>query len=70
MTLPRDVLVGGLGLGFTLEAVLADPRVDEVLVVEIEPALVRWMSDGTIPTGHSCSPTRASRSGWPTWPRR
>jgi len=51
VTLPRDVLVGGLGLGFTLEAVLADPRVERCLVVEIEPALVGWMGDGTIPYG-------------------
>ncbi|MFT4262002.1 MAG: hypothetical protein QM572_01345 [Nocardioides sp.] len=48
---PREVLVGGLGLGFTLEAILADDRVGRVTVVEIEPALVDWMRDGTIPFG-------------------
>lgn len=48
---PRDVLVGGLGLGFTLHAVLADRRVERCTVVEIEPALVDWMRDGTIPHG-------------------
>jgi spermidine synthase len=48
---PRSVLVGGLGLGFTLHEVLADHRVDRVVVVEIEAALVRWMRDGTIPHG-------------------
>jgi spermidine synthase len=50
---PREVLVGGLGLGFTLQAVLADPRVERCTVVEIEPALVQWMSDGTIPHGRA-----------------
>jgi spermidine synthase len=50
---PRTVLVGGLGLGFTAGAVLADPRVEHVLVVEIEPALVTWMTDGTVPHGPS-----------------
>ena len=30
-----EVLVGGLGLGFTLAEVLTDPRVARVLVVEI-----------------------------------
>jgi spermidine synthase len=45
------VLVGGLGLGFTLEAVLADQRVEQVTVVEIEPALVGWLRDGTVPRG-------------------
>src|SRR3954447_8719007 len=48
---PRRVLVGGLGLGFTLEEVLADERVRHVLVVEIEPALVGWLRDGTVPHG-------------------
>ncbi|MBG6097991.1 spermidine synthase [Nocardioides luteus] len=48
---PRHVLIGGLGLGFTLEAVLADPRVEAVTVVEIEPRLVEWMRAGRIPHG-------------------
>jgi len=48
---PQRVLVGGLGLGFTMHEVLADPRVEECTVIEIEPALVGWMRDGTIPHG-------------------
>jgi spermidine synthase len=48
---PRAVVVGGLGLGFTMHAVLADSRVEKVAVVEIEQALVDWMRDGTIPHG-------------------
>ena len=48
---PRRVLVGGLGLGFTLAAVLEDSRVERCTVVEIEPALARWMADGTVPHG-------------------
>lgn len=48
---PRDVVVGGLGLGFTTQRVLADPRVEKVTVVEIEEPLVAWMRDGTIPHG-------------------
>jgi spermidine synthase len=50
---PRAVLVGGLGLGFTVHEVLADPRVEKVAVVEIEEALVGWMRDGTVPHGPS-----------------
>lgn len=50
---PRDVVVGGLGLGFTVQRVLADPRVARVMIVEIEEALVSWMRDGTIPHGPS-----------------
>lgn len=48
---PRRVLVGGLGLGFTMHEVLTDSRVERVTVVEIESDLVGWMRDGTIPHG-------------------
>ena len=48
---PRAVIVGGLGLGFTMHEVLADPRVELCSVVEIEQALVDWMRDGTVPGG-------------------
>ena len=48
---PSTVLVGGLGLGFTLQRVLADPRVERAVVVEIEETLVQWMRDGTVPHG-------------------
>lgn len=38
-----QVLIGGLGLGFTLRAVLATVRQDaRVHVVELMPAIVRW----------------------------
>lgn len=50
---PRDVLVGGMGLGFTMHQVLADTRVERCTVVEIEEALVGWMRDGTIPHGQT-----------------
>ncbi|MCW2832235.1 MAG: spermidine synthase [Nocardioides sp.] len=50
---PRDVVVGGLGLGFTTHRVLADPRVEQVTVVEIEDALIGWMRDGTVPQGRA-----------------
>jgi len=48
---PRDVVVAGLGLGYTTQRVLADPRVEQVKVVEIEESLVGWMRDGTVPHG-------------------
>ncbi len=46
---PDRLLVGGLGLGFTVRELLADPRVRQVVVAELEPAVVSWMSDGTLP---------------------
>jgi spermidine synthase len=58
---PRRVLVGGLGLGFTLDRVLGDRRVEHCDVVEIEPALVEWMRDGTIPHGRQLLADRRAR---------
>jgi spermidine synthase len=48
---PAQVVVGGLGLGFTMHEVLADSRVETCAVIEIEQALVDWMRDGTVPHG-------------------
>ncbi|GCD91245.1 methyltransferase domain-containing protein [Nocardioides sp. LS1] len=48
---PRAVVVGGLGLGYTMHEVLADSRVEKCAVVEIEQSLVDWMRDGTVPHG-------------------
>ena len=39
---PARVLIGGLGVGFSLLEALASPDVGEVTVVEVEPAVVRW----------------------------
>jgi len=36
------VLIGGLGVGFSLRAALAHPSVGSVVVVEREPAVVEW----------------------------
>ncbi len=36
------VLIGGLGVGYTLAAVLADARVGQAVVVELEPKVVEW----------------------------
>lgn len=47
---PARVLVGGLGLGYTVRALLGDSRVGVVLVAEIEPAVVGWMRDGLVPS--------------------
>ncbi len=43
------VLVGGLGLGFTLRALLAEPRVAHVDVVELHAPLVAWAREGLVP---------------------
>ncbi|HET6937609.1 MAG TPA: hypothetical protein VFI19_03355 [Nocardioides sp.] len=48
---PKEVVIGGLGLGYTMHEVLADSRVEKCAVVEIEPALVDWMRAGVVPDG-------------------
>jgi spermidine synthase len=47
---PATLLVGGLGLGYTVRALLAEPGVRRVVVAEIEPALVEWMRAGVVPS--------------------
>ena len=44
----RDVLVGGLGLGFTARELLADPAVTRVTAAEIHAEIADWMREGTI----------------------
>jgi spermidine synthase len=44
-----DVLVGGLGLGYTARAVLTDPRVRSVTVVEALDEVIDWHRRGLLP---------------------
>ena len=44
-----DVLVGGLGLGYTAVAALEDPRVDALTVVEALPEVVDWHERRLLP---------------------
>jgi spermidine synthase len=46
---PWTVVVGGLGLGFTAAAVLADPRVARVVVVELHAAVAAWARETLLP---------------------
>jgi len=39
---PESVLIGGLGVGFSLVEALREPRVARVTVVEVEPTIVAW----------------------------
>jgi spermidine synthase len=53
------VLVGGLGLGYTAAAALADERVQVVDVVERLPEVVAWHTKGLVPLGAAlCSDPR------------
>ena len=46
-----DVVVGGLGLGYTAAAVLEDPRVASLRVVDLLDAVIDWHREGLIPLG-------------------
>ncbi|MFD8910595.1 spermidine synthase [Streptomyces sp. NPDC059575] len=43
-----DVLIGGLGVGFSLAHAAADPHWGRIVVVEREPAVVGWHRDGPL----------------------
>jgi spermidine synthase len=44
-----DVLVGGLGLGYTAHAALASDRVARVEAVEFLPQVIDWLARGLVP---------------------
>ena len=46
-----DVVVGGLGLGYTAAAVLEHPYVREMLVVDALPEVIEWHRSGLLPLG-------------------
>ena len=54
-----SVLIGGLGVGFSLAEASADPRLGRIHVVEREQAIIAWHTAGTAPlrgyagTGHT-----------------
>lgn len=47
-----DVVVGGLGLGYTARAVLRDPRVRSLVVVEAVGEVIRWHERELLPDTH------------------
>lgn len=59
-TAPRPrVLIGGLGVGFSLAAAVADERVAAITVVEVEPAVIAWQRGPLAPySGHAVDDPR------------
>lgn len=47
----RDIVVGGLGLGYTAKAVLEHADVASLLVVEMLDAVLDWHREGLLPLG-------------------
>jgi spermidine synthase len=48
---PLDVVVGGLGLGFTAQSVLTNPAVRHLAVVDALGEVIEWHERGLIPAG-------------------
>lgn len=46
-----DVIVGGLGLGYTAVTALAHPNVRSLRVIEFLPAVIGWHRRGLVPLG-------------------
>jgi spermidine synthase len=46
-----DIVVGGLGLGYTAVAVLEDPAVRSLTVVEVMQPVIDWHRRGLVPLG-------------------
>lgn len=46
-----DVMIGGLGLGYTAKAALDSDRVARVEVVELVQAIIDWIADALLPLG-------------------
>ena len=50
-----DVMIGGLGLGYTANAALAHNSVRTVVVIEIFDAVIEWHRQGLVPLGQRLS---------------
>ncbi len=50
-----DVVVGGLGLGYTAAAALDEERLDKLVVVEYLEGVIDWHRRGLVPLGKSLS---------------
>lgn len=52
---PLDVVVGGLGLGYTAQAALKHPRVRSLRVIEYLQPVIEWHQTGLVPLGNQLS---------------
>lgn len=53
-----DVVVGGLGLGYTARTVLENPDVGSLVVVEALGEVIEWHRDGLVPVGEALAADR------------
>ena len=55
---PLDVVVGGLGLGYTARAALKHPTLRSLTVIEAIPEVIDWHRRGLVPLGREISADR------------
>ena len=48
-----NVMIGGLGLGYTAAEILKSPRVSALGVIEFLPQVISWLDDGLVPLSES-----------------
>lgn len=56
-----DVIVGGLGLGYTAKAALDFPNVKSLCVVDVMEPVIRWHEQGLVPLGKELTDDRRCR---------
>ena len=56
-----DIIVGGLGLGYTAKAALDDPRVKRMTVIELIPEIIEWHQRRLLPLGEAVAGDPRSR---------
>lgn len=56
-----DVLVGGLGLGYTARAALDDPSVQHLVVVDYLQPVIEWHRQGLVPLGEQLTGDKRCR---------
>ena len=56
-----DVVVGGLGLGYTAQAVLENPDVKSLFVVDALAEVIEWHQQGLLPLGKQLTGDRRCR---------
>lgn len=58
---PLDVIVGGLGLGYTAAAALEDPSTGSLTVIEVMQPVIDWHRRGLVPLGKRlCADSRCT----------
>jgi hypothetical protein len=50
-----DIIVGGLGLGYTAAAALEDSDVSSMVVIDVMAAVIDWHQRGLVPLGNTLS---------------